>query len=124
MTLMVLVESKAAWDDICFRNDETLDTAFAADTDNNGKLDSYTLYSINFRSPTRGPNGQFNRARNPLEARTLPMNGTSGGTCAITSETSASLISDSSWYKSGARLTKVSLSTPQQFRLNSPAGNP
>jgi len=62
-------------------NDETLDTAwkFAADTDNNGKLDSYTLYSINFRSPTRGPNGQFNRARNPLEARTLPMNGTSGG---------------------------------------------
>jgi hypothetical protein len=47
---------------------------FAVDTDNNGKKDTYTLYGIYFRSPTRDTTtGQFNRKRNPLEARTPPM---------------------------------------------------
>jgi len=53
------------------------------------------------------------------------MNGTSGGTCATVSETSASLISDSSWYKSGARLTKsFFVYTATVPIINSPAGNP
>ena len=88
---------------------ETLTNAwkFPVDTDNNGKFDSYTLYGIYFRSPSRNADGKFIRARNPLEARTAPMNGgTTGGQCANATNTSASLIGDSDWYKSGAKLTK------------------
>ncbi|WP_439566306.1 hormogonium polysaccharide biosynthesis protein HpsA [Gloeocapsopsis crepidinum] len=90
-------------------NDDTLRTAwrFPVDTDNNGKFDSYTLYGIYFRSPTRGSDGKFNRARNPLEARTPPMRGGNiGNQCANAAGTSASLVGDSSWYKSGGKLTK------------------
>jgi len=90
-------------------NDDTLRTAwrFPVDTDNNGKFDSYTLYGIYFRSPTRGSDGKFNRARNPLEARTPPMRGGNiGNQCANAAGTSASLVGDSSWYKSGGKLSK------------------
>ncbi|MBW4662898.1 MAG: hormogonium polysaccharide biosynthesis protein HpsA [Chroococcus sp. CMT-3BRIN-NPC107] len=89
-------------------NDETLSTAwkFPVDTDNNGKFDSYTLYSITFRSPSRGTDGKFNRVRNPLEARTPPMKGALSRQCENTAGTSSSLVGESSWYKSGSKLTK------------------
>jgi len=109
-------------------DDETSTTAwrFPVDTDNNGKFDSYTLYSIYFRSPTTDANGKFTRARNFLEARSAPMNGgTLGGQCANATGTSASLVGKSDWYKTGAQLTKsffvytttVPIATPP----NSPA---
>lgn len=93
-------------------NEETLTTAwqFPVDTDNNGKYDSFTLYSIYFRSPSRattGSNiGKFNRLRNPLEARTPPMARDAGGQCANALATSAGLVGDSSWYKSDGKLKK------------------
>ncbi len=94
-------------------NDETLTTAwkFPVDTDNNGKYDSYILYGIYFRSPSRArigsDAGKFNRARNPLEARTPPMDeGGLSGQCANALGTSASPVGDSSWYKSGGKLKK------------------
>ncbi len=91
-------------------DDETLTSAwkFPVDTDNNGKFDSFTLYGIYFRSPTRNNvDGKFNRARNPLEARTPPMGeGQLGGRCAAALATSASIVGDSDWYKSGNKLKK------------------
>lgn len=90
--------------------DETIDTAwkYPVDTNNDGRFDSYTLYGIYFRSPSRDPtNGKFNRQRNPLEARTPPMSGgTIGNQCANANVTTANLVGDSSWYKSGSKLTK------------------
>lgn len=90
-------------------NDETLTTAwkFPVDTNNNGKFDAYTLYAIYFRSPSRDNNNKFNRPRNSLEARTPPMDKSQvGGVCATAIGTSASLVGDSSWYKSGGNLSK------------------
>ena len=91
-------------------DNETLTTAwrFPVDTDNNGKFDSYTLYGIYFRSPTRDiTTGQFKRPRNPLEARTGPMDASgSTGQCAAALGTSASLVGNSSWYKAGGQLKK------------------
>ena len=87
---------------------EKLTTAwkFPVDTDNNGLFDSYTLYGIYFRSPTRGADGKFNRARNPLEARTPPMDQRDvSGQCADKLGTSDS-VGDSDWYQSGNKLTK------------------
>ncbi|MEP0871641.1 hormogonium polysaccharide biosynthesis protein HpsA [Trichocoleus desertorum AS-A10] len=57
------------------QNQEVATTAwrFPVDTDNNGKFDSYTLYGVYLRSPSVGVNGDFNRPRNPLEARSAPM---------------------------------------------------
>lgn len=79
---------------------------FPVDTDNNGRYDSFTLYSILFRSPTRTATG-FNRKRNPLEARTPPMDeGALGGFCAAAAGTSASLVGDSDWYQAGGSLKK------------------
>ncbi|AFY54113.1 hypothetical protein Riv7116_1553 [Rivularia sp. PCC 7116] len=80
---------------------------FPVDTDNNGKYDSFTLYGVFFRSPSRSDDGKFNRARSPLEARTPPMDdGSLGGLCAAARGTSFSLIGDSGWYKSGGNLKK------------------
>jgi len=79
-------------------NDETLKSAwkFAVDTDNNGLKDSYTIYGIYFRNPTRDPStGEFNRKRIPLETRTPPE---SSQACANAAGFS-SLIGDSSWYQ-------------------------
>ena len=56
--------------------EETITTAwrFPVDTDGNGKADSYTIYGIFFRNPPRDTTtGDYQRARNPLEARTTPM---------------------------------------------------
>jgi hypothetical protein len=93
--------------------DEQIKTAwrYAVDTDNNGKLDTFTLYGIYFRSPERqtaSPNaGTFKRARQPLEARTPPMTGKiADPKCAVAAGTSASLVGDSGWYKSEGKLKK------------------
>ncbi|HBQ97794.1 MAG TPA: hypothetical protein DD761_04585 [Cyanobacteria bacterium UBA11691] len=82
------------------KNDETVNTAwkFPVDTDNNGKFDSYTLYTILFRNPTTS-GGEFTRARNPLEARNLPMEGASGSACANNTGGGASLVGDSDWFQ-------------------------
>ncbi|MDZ8090722.1 MAG: hormogonium polysaccharide biosynthesis protein HpsA [Nostoc sp. DedQUE05] len=82
-------------------NDETLKTAwkYAVDTDNNGKKDTFTLYGIFFRSPSRdSTTGQFNRERKPLDARTPPMdNDASNQQCNASGF--SSLVGNSSWYK-------------------------
>lgn len=88
---------------------ESIQTAwrFPVDTDNNGKFDSFTLYSINLRSPSRGNDGRFNRPRRPLDARTPPMDdGTLGDFCAAAKGTSASLVGETGWYRSGGNLKK------------------
>lgn len=89
---------------------ETIKSAwrFPVDTDNNGKYDSFTLYGVYFRSPTRSDeDGKFNRPRSPLDARTPPMDdGSLGGQCSAARGTSFSLIGDSGWYKSGANIKK------------------
>ncbi len=91
-------------------NDETVTTAwkFPVDTDNNGLFDTYTLYGIYYRSPSRNTiTGVFIRPRKPLEARTPPMSGgTISGQCPSATGTSASLVGNSSWYKTGANLAK------------------
>jgi hypothetical protein len=88
-------------------DDETVKTAwrFPVDTDNNGKFDSYTLYGILFRTPpvvNVTENGKivskYERARNPLEARTPPMStGTADANCGGT--TSASLVGNTGWVR-------------------------
>ncbi|HBB33393.1 MAG TPA: hypothetical protein DDZ80_17740 [Cyanobacteria bacterium UBA8803] len=90
-------------------NDETSTTAwrFPVDTDNNGLFDSYTLYGIYFRSPSRNNTGNFNRSRNPLEARTPPMEApVANAFCAAAAGNVAALVGSSDWYKSGANLKK------------------
>jgi len=89
-------------------DEETLNTAwkYPVDTDNNGKFDSYTLYSIKFRNPPQ-TNGNPSRARNPLEARTPPMNETKGSNvCDRGSNTSASLVGSQGWYQRGSTLRR------------------
>jgi hypothetical protein len=80
---------------------EIVETAwkYPVDTDNNGKFDSFTLYSINFRNP---PQIGINpiRKRTPLDARTPPMlSGRAGNACDAAGDTSASLVGSSGWYK-------------------------
>ncbi|MEO1374148.1 MAG: hormogonium polysaccharide biosynthesis protein HpsA [Cyanobacteria bacterium J06635_10] len=89
-------------------DDENLNTAwkYPVDTDNNGKFDSYTLYSIKFRNPPQS-GGNPTRARNPLEARTPPMNETKGSTvCDRGNNTSASLVGSQGWYQRGSTLRR------------------
>ncbi|MCJ8280807.1 MAG: hormogonium polysaccharide biosynthesis protein HpsA, partial [Rivularia sp. ALOHA_DT_140] len=89
-------------------DDENLKTAwkYPFDTDNNGKFDSYTLYSIKFRNPPV-VNGNPTRSRSPLEARTPPMNETTGGgTCERGSNTSAQLVGSQGWYQNGDLLKR------------------
>ncbi len=86
--------------------EENLNTAwkYPVDTDNNGKFDSYTLYAIYFRNP---PSSSSARARNPLEARTPPMNETKGGdACDRGNDTSAQLVGNQGWYKRGSTLKR------------------
>jgi hypothetical protein len=93
------------------KDNEAINTAwrYAVDTNNNGLVDTYTLYGIYFRTPQRDPvSGDFVRARKPLEARTPPMSltGLLRPECAAASGTSASLVGNSGWYKVDARLKK------------------
>src|SRR6476469_10057887 len=91
---------------------ERINTAwrFPVDTDNNGKLDTYTLYGVFFRSPPRDLHtGEFNRARKALEARTPPMSISKGSTnaiCKAAAGTSASLVGSSDLYKADGVLKK------------------
>ncbi|HAJ60830.1 MAG TPA: hypothetical protein DCP31_17475 [Cyanobacteria bacterium UBA8543] len=81
---------------------------FPVDTDNNGKFDSFTLYSILFRTPLRATNGNDDRQRTPLEARTIPMQeaGRANPNCPQAAGTSASLTGYQGWYKSGTQLKR------------------
>lgn len=90
-------------------NDETTKTAWAfdVDTNNDGVLDSTTIYGIYFRTPARNATGRFTRERNPLEARTPPMeDAIASGVCANVLGGIANLVGGSDWYKSGAVLKK------------------
>jgi hypothetical protein len=95
---------------IGLRDNEAINTAwrYAVDTNNNGAVDTYTLYGIYFRTPQRDVSGNFLRARKPLEARTPPMSitGLLRPECAAAAGTSASLVGNSGWYKVDARLKK------------------
>ena len=91
------------------QNDETVTTAwrFPTDTDNNGLFDSFTLYSIIFRSPNTNSNGSFARERTPLDSRSLPMeDGSLTGICAGAAGTSSSLVGTEGWYQSNGQLKK------------------
>ncbi|MHC0064446.1 hormogonium polysaccharide biosynthesis protein HpsA [Nostoc sp. UIC 10890] len=86
---------------VILENKENLQTAwkFPADTDNNGKFDSFILYGIYFRTPPQNGTTQ-ERKRSPLDARTPPMlPAKAGGACDVAGETSASLVGASGWYK-------------------------
>ncbi|OYD94139.1 hypothetical protein CDG77_12630 [Nostoc sp. 'Peltigera membranacea cyanobiont' 213] len=88
-------------DTILLENRENLQTAwkFPADTDNNGKFDSFILYGIYFRTPPQTGTTQ-ERKRSPLDARTPPMlPAKAGGACDVAGDTSASLVGNSGWYK-------------------------
>jgi hypothetical protein len=88
---------------------ESINTAwrYEVDTDKDRIPDTYTIYGIFFRSPPRDPNGNFTRARKPLEARTPPMSsGSLKPGCEGAAGTSASLVGDSGWYKIDGRLKK------------------
>jgi Tfp pilus assembly protein PilX len=85
---------------------------FPVDTDNDGKFDSYTLYNILFRSPSRATTGNsvgtFNRARIPLESRTPPMppGGNISDFCAAALGNAAAMAGDSDWFKLNGKLQK------------------
>ncbi|MGE5655420.1 MAG: hormogonium polysaccharide biosynthesis protein HpsA [Actinomycetota bacterium] len=96
---------------------ENIKTAwrFPVDTDNDGKFDTFTLYAITFRSPSRitsdpDPNkvGQFNRARKPLDARTPPMppGGSLSAICQAALGNASAVVGDSDWYKLEGKLKK------------------
>lgn len=98
-------------------NYENIKTAwrFPVDTDNDGKFDTFTLYAITFRSPSRitsdpDPNkvGQFNRARKPLDARTPPMppGGSLSAICQAALGNASAVVGDSDWYKLEGKLKK------------------
>lgn len=92
-------------------NEETLNSAwrFPIDTDGNGLFDTFTLYSIQFRVPSRNATGQFDRPRSPLDARTPPMENPSlGGACAAAAGGGAAVaaVGGSDWYPAGSTLQK------------------
>jgi Tfp pilus assembly protein PilX len=79
---------------------------YPVDTDNNGKYDTYTMYGIYFKNPPV-TNGAYERSRNPLEARTIPMmGGNVGSNCGNVAGTSATLVGNSGWFKVGNQLKK------------------
>ena len=90
-------------------DEEVVTTAwrFPVDTDNNGLFDSFTLYSVLFRNPPVDNTGNFDRARNPLEARALPLDeGATGGVCTAASGTSASLVGNKGWFQSSGQIKR------------------
>ncbi|GGA38100.1 hypothetical protein CYANOKiyG1_56180 [Okeania sp. KiyG1] len=97
-------------DDLRLEDNEETETAwmFPVDTDNNRKYDTYTLYSILFRSPSRNNDGEFDRTRNPLEARTPPMAAveTISPQCQNAFGTTTGIVGDSDWYKNSSQLSK------------------
>jgi hypothetical protein len=91
---------------------EAINTAwrYAVDTDNDDKVDTFTIYGIFFRTPPRNLiNGDFSRVRQPLDARTPPMSlGALDPACATedAGNTVAKLVGDSGWYKLDGKLKK------------------
>lgn len=67
---------------------------FPIDTDNNGKFDSYGLYSILFR--TRPP-AITNRPLVPIEARTLPMDETTLASACVQAASGSNVASNGGW---------------------------
>ncbi|NES19879.1 MAG: hypothetical protein F6K41_13340 [Symploca sp. SIO3E6] len=62
---------------------------------NNGKFDSYSLYSLYINNPTA-----LDEARTPLQTRSQPMDeGAASGICDRGIGTSAALVGSSGWYK-------------------------
>ena len=92
-----------------YENDETNINAwrFPVDTNNNGLFDSYTYYTIVFRTPPSDNDGS-QRSRNPLDARSRPMIQLAGGpdACAAAAGTSADLVGVDGWYDTGTSLKK------------------
>jgi len=96
---------------------EAINTAwrYAVDTNNDGKFDTFSLYGIFFRNPpianvaTRNAAiGDFRRARRPLDARTPPMSSgqSANQDCLQGTDTVASLVGESGWYRIDGRLQK------------------
>jgi Tfp pilus assembly protein PilX len=86
------------------RPEEQLQSAwkFPADTDNNGKFDSLTLYGIYFRNPPE-TNGNPTRSRGAVEARALPMEDVALGDCASGGGGSGT----PGWYDKGGKQKKA-----------------
>ena len=93
---------------------EAINTAwrYPVDTNNDGLFDTFTLYGIFFRRPPLDPdpakNGDFKRARKPLDARTPPMSlaGLGKPLCPQGSGTSAGLGGTSGWEPMDGKLKK------------------
>jgi hypothetical protein len=99
------------------QENEAINTAwrYAVDTNNDGKFDTFTLYGIFFRNPpiataanANAAIGDFRRARQPLDARTPPMSlgGAANQACVQGTDTVASLVGESGWYRVDGRLQK------------------
>ncbi|MEG3904391.1 hormogonium polysaccharide biosynthesis protein HpsA [Microcoleus sp. B4-C5] len=90
---------------------ESINTAwrYPVDTNGDGKFDSFTLYGIFFRTPPRGTQaptlGDFERKREPLEARKPPQKPLKAG-CEQGGGTVATLAGDSGWYRIDGKLKK------------------
>ncbi|OIP70681.1 MAG: hypothetical protein AUK43_08495 [Oscillatoriales cyanobacterium CG2_30_40_61] len=93
-------------------NQEAIQTAwrFPVDTNNDGKFDSFTYYGIFFRKPGKEITGE-DRTRNPLDARTPPMDLTSGVSrqcqAILASGGTGSLVDDSGWSRKNGNLKKA-----------------
>ncbi|CDN15664.1 ORF_ID:tlr0678 unknown protein [Richelia intracellularis] len=106
-------------------NSDSLTSAwrFPVDTDNNGKYDTYTMYGIYFKNPPVN-NGVYTRARNPLEARAIPMTGGNlGGSCGNILGTSATLVGNSGWFKIGTKLKKSFFVYTANIPITNPPNN-
>ncbi len=82
---------------------------FPVDTDNNGRFDSFTVYSILYETPQGliNPNSSASKTRTPLEARSAPMTtGSTDPACAAAEGTSASLVGTGGWVNVGGTLKK------------------
>ncbi len=94
---------------LSLQNYEPLKTAwkFPVDTNNNGKFDSYTLYGIYFKNPPES-NQQYIRARNTLEARSLPINPIDfNSRCQDFNSISGNLVDTNGWLIIGRQMRKA-----------------
>ncbi|BAY63320.1 hypothetical protein NIES22_34060 [Calothrix brevissima NIES-22] len=96
---------------------------YPVDTDNNGKYDTYTMYGIYFKNPPV-TNGAYERSRNPLEARAIPMmGGNVGSNCGSSAGTSATLVGNSGWFKVGSQLKKSFFVYTANVPITNPPNN-
>jgi len=105
-------------------NKEYVSTAWKLpiDTDNNGKFDSYGIYSILLRAR---PKATIDRPVIPIESRALPMDETTLAGACTQANSGASVASDGGWTLSGNRLRKsffvYSVTVPITARDSFPA---